>query len=364
MVKERFKGWSGRRVLVTGHTGFKGGWLSLWLAQLGADVHGYALGPPTQQNFFETAKVRSAVASDTRADLANLNELRRCVLLYRPQVVFHLAAQPLVREGYRDPVGTLASNVIVTAHVLQAVLASQDTQAVVAVTTDKVYRNDGSVSRFQEHDALGGRDPYSASKAAAELVVASYRDSFFGTRNGHPARIATVRAGNVIGGGDWAQDRLVPDCLRAFAAGKPVSLRYPDSVRPWQHVLEPLAGYLQLAEELLGGRGEDFADAWNFGPNPDGDGTVGAVAAALALLWGDAAGVSLPPQGTPNPLHEAGELRLDSTRAHLRLGWQPRWSVQEALVRTVAWHRSWMAEADMWQVSLSQIADYEAELLT
>ncbi len=360
MVELRFASWSGRRVLVTGHTGFKGGWLALWLRKLGAEVHGYALDPPTQPSMFQSADIGSTLASDTRADLANLEQLRQCVLDYRPQVVFHLAAQPLVRAGYRDPLGTLASNVMGTAHVLQAILASKDTQAVIAVTTDKVYRNDGSAGSFQEHDPLGGRDPYSVSKVAAEFVVAGYRECFFGGRNDHPARLATARAGNVIGGGDWAQDRLVPDCLRAFASGQSVDLRYPDSIRPWQHVLEPLAGYIRLAEQLLGERGEDFAEAWNFGPNAADEATVGAVASALARLWGDSARVSMPVRGTAGVLHEARELRLDSNRARVRLGWQPRWSLQEALERTVSWHRSWLGHADMRQFSLRQISEYEA----
>jgi CDP-glucose 4,6-dehydratase len=350
--------WRGRSVMVTGHTGFKGGWLSLWLHRLGAKIHGYALDPPTSPSLFEAAGLASVLASDVRADLTELGALRAAFARARPEVVLHLAAQPLVRESYRDPLRTLASNVMGTANVLEAVRASESVRAVVVVTTDKVYENREWQYRYREVDPLGGHDPYSASKAAAEIVTASYRASFFTGAAGHPARVATARAGNVVGGGDWAADRLVPDCLRAFACNEVVRLRYPHAVRPWQHVLEPLSGYLRIAEALLGPRGDELAGAWNFGPNPEGDLTVGEVAHEVARLWGGGARVEY----APSEVHpaEAGLLRLDSTRAHTALRWRPSWPIGAALEHTVAWHRAWLEGADMRALSLEQISRYEA----
>lgn len=348
--------WQGRSVLVTGHTGFKGGWLTLWLHQLNANVHGYALNPPTDPSLFEVARVKSVLSSDTRADLADLAQLMSAFKTAQPEVVFHLAAQPLVRESYRDPLGTLMSNIMGTAHVMEAARATDSVQAIVLITTDKVYENREWAYPYREADPLGGHDPYSASKAAAEIIAASYRASFFSGESRHPARVATARAGNVIGGGDWAVDRLVPDCLRAFADNETVHLRYPKAERPWQHVLEPLSGYLQLAEHLLTPDGEKFARAWNFGPEPSGDATVEDVAKMMARLWGNAAQVmhAAPAQ---NP-YEAGLLRLDSTRARTELGWKPRWSLQQALRLTVDWYRDWLTGSDMQSRTLTQILDF------
>lgn len=343
-------------VLVTGHTGFKGGWLALWLADIGAHVHGYALAPPTQPSLFEVARVAEALASDTRADLADLAALTGTLERSRPKVVFHLAAQPLVSEGYRDPLGTIASNVTGTAHLLEAIRSVDSVRAVVVVASDKVYENPETGQPFTEQDPLGGHDPYSASKAAAEIVVASYRSSFFG-EGSHPARIASARAGNVIGGGDWAADRLVPDCLRAFAAGEPVRLRGPDAVRPWQHVLGPLSGYLALPGRLLSDGGEHFARAWNFGPDPTDDASAGEVAQRVATLWGSDAQVL---RGAGPSAPEAGLLRLDSSQSRSELGWAPRWSLEQALKHTVAWQRAWQRGDDMRAVCLEQIATYRA----
>jgi CDP-glucose 4,6-dehydratase len=259
-----------------------------------------------------------------------------------------------VSEGFRDPLGTLASNVIGTANLLEAIRAVDSVRAVVVVATDKVYENPETGRAFRERDPLGGHDPYSASKAAAELVVASYRQSFF-VNDRHPARVASARAGNVIGGGDWATDRLVPDCLRAFASGGPVRLRQPEAIRPWQHVLEPLSGYLALAVRLLGDDGGRFARPWNFGPDASDDASVGDVAQRLAALWGGAANVE---RGAARDWTEAGLLRLDSTDARSELGWTPRWFLQEALERTVAWDRAWRRGADMQRLCREQIAAY------
>jgi CDP-glucose 4,6-dehydratase len=359
MMDAAFGGfYSGNRVLVTGHTGFKGGWLSLWLHRLGAAVHGYALNPPTDPSLFEAACIGTVLASDTRADLADLERLKSVLSTSQPDIVFHLAAQPIVRESYRDPLGTLAANVMGTAHVLEAARNVASVRALVVITTDKVYENREWVYPYREVDPLGGYDPYSASKAAAEIVTASYRASFFTGETGHPARVATVRAGNVIGGGDWAADRLVPDCLRAFANHEPVRLRFPHAVRPWQHVLEPLAGYLQLGARLCTPEGARFAKGWNFGPDTSGDATVGEIAQALARLWAEDAHVELAPSAA-NP-HEAGLLTLDSTLARTQLGWKPRWSLEQALARTTDWNRAWIGGADMAAVSLDQIRDWGA----
>lgn len=348
--------WRDRSVLVTGHTGFKGGWLTLWLHQMGTNVHGYALDPPTKPSLFEVARIKSLLASDTRADLADLAQLKSAFKTAQPEVVFHLAAQPLVRKSYGDPLTTLMSNIMGMAHVLEVARATNSVQAIVLITTDKVYENSECIRPYREDDPLGGHDPYSASKAAAEIVAASYRASFFSGKPGHPARVATARAGNVIGGGDWAADRLVPDCLRAFKNNEAVHLRYPSAVRPWQHVLEPLSGYLQLAEHLLAPEGDRFARAWNFGPDVGGDVTVGEVADTVARLWGNGAQV-VHATSAQNP-RESGSLRLDSTRARTELGWKPHWSLQQTLQSTVGWYRDWRAGSDMQSRTLAQIADF------
>jgi CDP-glucose 4,6-dehydratase len=349
--------YAGKRILVTGHTGFKGSWLALWLHRLGATVHGYALNPPTDPSLFESAGIGTALATDTRADLADLARLRVAFNSAEPEIVFHLAAQPLVLASYRDPLGTLATNVMGTAHVLEAVRAVHAVRALVIITTDKVYKNSEGTHPYREIDPLGGHDPYSASKAGAEIVAASYRASFFQGQNGHPAGVATVRAGNVIGGGDWASDRLIPDCIRAFIKGECVLLRFPRAVRPWQHVLEPLAGYLQLAQRLFAADGAKFAKAWNFGPDASGDATVGEIAEITARLWGDGVGVRCIP--SPQNEHEAGSLRLDSRLARTELGWKPRWPLDQALAQTVAWYRAWTRDADMAAISFDQIRAYE-----
>lgn len=352
--------WESRSVLVTGHTGFKGGWLATWLSRLGARVHGFALDPPTSPSLFETARVAELLASDTRADLADLDALRSVLVRTQPEVIFHLAAQSLVRESYADPLATFATNVMGTAHVLEATRAVASIRAIVVVTTDKVYENRESMHAYGEQDSLGGHDPYSASKAASEIVAASYRSSFFTGCHAQAPRLATARAGNVIGGGDWAKDRLVPDALRCFGAGEPLRLRFPAAVRPWQHVLEPLSGYLRLAEALLGTEGVQFARSWNFGPAEQDMASVGDVAAAIAKLWGAGARVEEFNEAHP---HEAGLLMLDSRCAHEALTWRPRWPLAQAIARTVAWQREWRAGGDMQLATLAQIDDYTSTRL-
>jgi CDP-glucose 4,6-dehydratase len=348
--------WAGRRVFLTGHTGFKGSWLALWLHALGSRVAGYALAPDTEPSLYVQARVDALVES-TEADVRDGAALRRAVAAARPEVVIHLAAQAQVRQSYREPVHTFATNVMGTAHLLEAVREVGGVKAVLVVTSDKCYDNPGHATAFTEDDRLGGHDPYSSSKACAELVAAAYRASFFDGVADAPA-LATARAGNVIGGGDWSTERLVPDLLRAFTAGVPARLRHPQSVRPWQHVLEPLRGYLLLAERLCSG-GPGFATAYNFGPARSDGRTVAWVADELAARWGGAAGWQ--PQGGPQP-HEAQQLQLDTARARQALAWKPVLTLEEALVLTVAWSRDWAAGADARALTLAQIAAYQARL--
>ncbi|HJW53762.1 MAG TPA: CDP-glucose 4,6-dehydratase [Burkholderiaceae bacterium] len=356
MVMPSLTFWQDVPVFLTGHTGFKGSWLALWLRALGARVHGYAQNPPTTPAIFDIARVRDVLASDTRADLADLAALKASIAAARPRIVFHLAAQPLVRAAYADPIGTFATNVMGTAHLLEAVRSVESVEAVVVVTTDKVYDNREWAYPYRETDSLGGHDPYSASKSAAEIVAASFRSSYFSCAGGHRARLATARAGNVIGGGDWASYRLVPDCLKAFADGRAVSLRYPEAVRPWQHVLDPLYGYLLLAEALMSSNGQHFATAWNFGPDLTSNAAVGDVARSVAELWGGTAQVECSAQDRLT--HEAGLLRLDASRARAELGWRPRWNLHDALERTVTWHKQWLAGDDMAARTRMQIEEY------
>lgn len=348
--------WVDRSVLVTGHTGFKGGWLSVWLANLGACVHGYSLDPVDGQTVFKSARVAESLASDTRADLRDPVAVRSVVEVTAPEIVFHLAAQPLVSVGYRSPVETWSTNVLGSVHLLEAVRLQPSVRAVLVVTTDKVYEDLGQEVSHVESDRLGGHDPYSSSKAAVELLVDSYRRSFWASDSDGDVHLGTARAGNVIGGGDWGVDRLVPDCLRAFGAGRPAIVRSPLAVRPWQHVLEPLSGYLELAEGLAGDDGKNLAASWNFGPDHRDAATVDEVAKMVAVAWGDDAEVVHDTD--TDWMHEMATLRLDSGRARTVLGWLPRWDVREAVERTVTWHRAWSAGADLRALCLDQIADY------
>lgn len=350
MVNAAF--WKGRRVLVTGHTGFKGSWLTLWLRSLGAHVTGFSLPPPTEPAMYELAQVGEGILS-TIGDLRARDDVAKAMRAAAPEIVLHLAAQPLVRESYRSPLATYHVNVIGTAHVLEAARESPTVKSIVNVTTDKCYENREWTWGYRENDGLGGHDPYSSSKACSELVTSAYRASFF--HDGGPA-LASARAGNVIGGGDWAADRLVPDVLRAFQSRKPVRLRHPEATRPWQHVLEPVHGYLLLAEKLFE-EGQPWAEAWNFGPDDTDVWSVGAVVAALAEAWGEEAAWEV--DGARHP-HEAGILKLDTSKARCRLKWRPSWRLSEALSRTVEWHRAWIAGKDMRAVTIEQIRKYEA----
>lgn len=349
--------WEGKRVLLTGHTGFKGSWLALWLRELGAEVTGFALDPATEPSLFELAQVGRDI-KDVRGDLRDLGALLEVVAEAQPEIVLHLAAQPLVREAYRDPLGTYSSNVIGTLNLLEAIRQIGGVRSVVLVTTDKVYANQEWPWPYRENEALGGHDPYSSSKACCELLAQSYTASFFpaASHAEHGLALATARAGNVLGGGDFAAERLIPDVLKAWSAGEPVVLRYPQAVRPWQHALEPLAGYLLLAHRLYS-NGPEFSGAWNFGPNEGDMCSVGDVVTHLSRQWPDAPGMRVE----TSELHEAGVLRLDSGRARQLLGWRTRWSLRECLEHTLEWHLAWKRGDDLRAVTLDQLNLY-AEL--
>jgi CDP-glucose 4,6-dehydratase len=344
--------WRGRSVFVTGHTGFKGSWLALWLQQLGARVAGYSLEPPTTPSIFEQARVADGMTS-TIADVRDLDRLRAAVLDAAPEVIFHLAAQSLVRAAYVDPVTTYATNVMGTVNLLEAARAATTARAIVVVTTDKCYENVEQDAGYREDDRLGGRDPYANSKACAELVTYAYRRSFFE----HGAAIASARAGNVIGGGDWARDRLVPDAMRAFLAGAPLVVRNPESTRPWQHVLDPIAGYLALAERLVAD-GAAFAEPWNFGPPDDLAVPVSELATLLVAAWSD--GATWRAAGDAAGPHEARLLGLDATKARTRLGWRPALGIADALAWIVEWHKAVGRGGDARALTSEQIARYAA----
>jgi CDP-glucose 4,6-dehydratase len=345
--------WRGKRVFVTGHTGFKGGWLCLWLQSLGAEVHGYALSPPTTTNLFSVADVSQGMASNTIADIRDYETLVAAIRHARPEIVLHLAAQPLVRYSYQKPVETFSVNVMGTVHLLEAVRTVGGIRAVVNVTTDKCYENKEWPWGYRENEAMGGHDPYSSSKGCSELVTAAFRNSFLAEKG---VAVSSARAGNVIGGGDWASDRLLPDFLKAIDAGTELVIRSPGAIRPWQHVLEPLSGYLTLAEALYLD-GIKFAEAWNFGPADEDAQTVAWIVARLesrnpGMAWRC---------DESSQLHEANYLKLDSSKARTRLMWSPRWSLQEALDKTLIWHKSWRNRQDMRAYTLGQIGEYQSE---
>ena len=344
-------GWRGRRVFLTGHTGFKGSWLALWLHALGAEVTGFSLAPPTEPSLFALARVGELV-THVEGDIRELGPLREAMAGARPEVVFHLAAQPLVRLSYDEPVETYATNVMGTVHVLEAARQVAGVAACVCITTDKCYENREWVWPYRESDPMGGFDPYSSSKGCAELVISAWRRSFFDGGRG-PA-LASVRAGNVIGGGDYALDRLVPDLVRAFERGEAPVIRSPDAVRPWQHVLEALGGYLLIAERLLAGE-PVFADAWNFGPADDDARPVSWIVDRMRATWGGTADTQPWRGAVP---HEAGLLRLDISKARSLLGWQPSLPLGGAIGAIVAWHKAVAGGADPRAVTLDQIAAY------
>ena len=343
--------WRDKRVLLTGHTGFKGSWLSLWLHTMGAKAKGFALTPPTSPSLFEEAKVGDIIETSI-GDIRNFAELIRVVKDFRPEIIFHMAAQPLVRYSYHEPIETYAINVMGTVNLLEAIRAVDSVRAVVNVTSDKCYENREWSWGYREDEPLGGYDPYSSSKACAELVTAAYRQSFLQKSN---IAIATARAGNVIGGGDWAKDRLLPDILLAFENNEKVSIRNPNSIRPWQHVLEPIYGYLLLAEKLHSAP-EFFSQAWNFGPMDSDAKPVGWIVEAMAKKWGKEASWSFDDN---NHVHEANYLKLDISKAGKNLGWYPRWTLDQALDYTVQWHSAWLSDSNVQDLCFKQIEHYQ-----
>jgi len=345
------KFWRGKKVFLTGHTGFKGGWIAVWLDMLGAKVSGYALKPNTSPNFFNATNLKNIVNS-TIADIRDYKKLSASIKKTKPDIVFHLAAQPLVRQSYKEPLETYQTNVIGTANLLQVIRDIKSVRSVVVVTSDKCYENKETNYAYKESDSLGGHDPYSSSKACAEIVTTAFRKSFFADSN---TAIASARAGNVIGGGDWAADRLVPDCIRAWLKNKTVEIRYPHAIRPWQHVLEPLAGYIILAENLYK-KGNTFADAWNFGPGNKNIKNVACLVETLAKIWGSDANWKKIAKKQP---HEAILLQLNCSKTKKSLPWKPLWNFEKTLDKTVQWYKAYLKNSDkIIDITIEQINQY------
>lgn len=348
--------YKGKKVFITGHTGFKGSWLCLWLKNMGAEVTGYSLNPPTNPSLFEMTGAAAGINSII-GDVRDYNCLLQSMEKAEPEIVIHMAAQPLVRDSYKIPVETYSINVMGTVHVLEAVRQTSSVRAVVNVTTDKCYDNKEWFWGYRENEPMGGYDPYSNSKGCSELVTSSYRSSFFNTSTygkTHKVALASARAGNVIGGGDWASDRLIPDIVRSIVSGQKVLIRSPHAVRPWQHVLEPLSGYLFLAKNLYE-NGTDFAEGWNFGPSDDDAKPVEWIVSHLCNLWGKA---DYEIDRNPQP-HEASYLKLDCSKAKMRMGWKPRWDIETALKKIVDWTRVYVDKGDIKEVTLKQIREFE-----
>ena len=343
--------WKNRSVFVTGHTGFKGGWISLWLSKLGAKVHGYSLAPPTLLNFFELTQLKKNILKSSIENILDLKILIKAIKESKPSVIIHMAAQPIVRESYKFPLETFKTNVIGTANILEAAKHVDTVKAIINVTTDKCYENQEQENPYVETDRLGGYDPYASSKACAELVSASYRNSFL---NNSDINLATVRGGNVIGGGDWAKDRLIPDFFRAAASGDTLKIRHPEAIRPWQHVLEPLSGYLMLAEKLVID-GAEYAEAWNFGPNNKEIKTVSEIAEYLRKKIKDSKWFIEKNQN----LHETTLLQIDSSKAQSKLGWKQKWDIETTLNKTIDWYEAWLNKKNLNSFTISQIEEYE-----
>ena len=356
MIDGKF--WKGKKVFITGHTGFKGSWLSLWLHRHGANVTGYSLKPPTTPSLFKLGRIDRLVTSVT-GDVRDRQTLLKAFSKAKPEVVLHLAAQPIVRDSYKAPFDTYEINVMGTVNILETIrLHGGNVRVFVNITTDKVYENREWAWGYRENEPFGGYDPYSNSKACSELVTAAYRSSYFNPSDyrRHKTAVATARAGNVIGGGDWATDRIIPDCMRSILSNKPIVVRNPHAVRPWQHVLEPLHGYLLLAEKLwLDGPG--YSEAWNFGPSDEGCRTVHCIVKTLCEQWGHQARFSTPKVKGP---HEANFLKLDCSKSRARLGWNPLWNIEETVKKIVEWYRALQARENISAICLKQICEFEA----
>lgn len=345
----------GKRVLITGHTGFKGSWLSLLLNEMGADVYGFALEPPTSPSLYKEAKIDELVTSYI-GDVRDLDYLTKVIQEVQPEIVFHMAAQPLVRESYKIPVETYSTNVMGTVHLLEACRSTFSVKAIVNVTTDKCYENKEWHWGYRENEPMGGYDPYSNSKGCSELITSAYRNSFFNPSEykNHGVSVASARAGNVIGGGDWAEDRLIPDFIRAISKGEKVRIRSPFAIRPWQHVLEPLSGYLRLAE-LLYTEGPKFAQAWNFGPYDHDARNVEWITNTICEFWGDEASFEIDKKPQP---HEANYLKLDCSKANAELNWFPKWDIQTTLKSIVDWNKAYLNNEDVRELTKRQIHQY------
>lgn len=346
--------WKRKKVYLTGHTGFKGSWMSLWLQSMGATVKGYSLNPNTRPNLFTEANVSTGMHSEI-GDIRDLKQITKSMLDFNPDILIHMAAQPLVRLSYKEPVDTYTTNVIGTVNVLEAARKCSSLKAIISVTTDKCYENHEWEWGYRESDPMGGYDPYSSSKGCAELIISAYRRSFFSGST--TASLASARAGNVIGGGDWSTDRLIPDILKAFENRNPVVIRNPLSTRPWQHVLEPISGYLVLAENLYI-YGDDFAEGWNFGPKDEGCKPVEWILDKMVTNWGDGASWELDKKNNP---HEAGFLKLDCSKAANRLKWQPKWELHETLEKIVNWHKQYLKGVNINKECLEEINNYKNE---
>jgi len=345
--------WKDKRVFLTGHTGFKGSWISLWLASLGAEIKGYALNPPTSPSLFNEARVDSIIDSQI-GDIRDQDELYKSMTVFNPDILIHMAAQPLVRYSYDEPIETYEVNVVGTAKVLEVARSCTNLRAIINITTDKCYENDGRSKGYKEHNPMGGYDPYSSSKGCAELVASAYRRSFFQEKD---IGLASVRAGNVIGGGDWADNRLIPDILRSFEKGEPVVIRNPKATRPWQHVLEPLSGYLILAQKLYEDR-KKYSEAWNFGPNESDAQPVNSILKEMTKKWPNS-GWELDVNSNP---HEESFLKLDITKAKSMLNWKPVWELKYTLEKIVIWHKAWLDKKDMQAVCLREIKEYMRDM--
>jgi CDP-glucose 4,6-dehydratase len=351
--------WRGKRILVTGHTGFKGSWLCLWLQRCGASVCGYSLDPPTQPNLFDAAQVGNGMTSIT-GDVRDLEHLKAAITKHQLEIVIHMAAQSLVRHSYSNPVETYATNVMGTVNMLEAVRQTDSVKVVLIITSDKCYENKEWLWGYRENDPMGGHDPYSSSKGCAELIATAYRKSYFSNADNlcRNVAVASTRAGNVVGGGDWAPDRLIPDIMNAFMENQPVNIRYPNAIRPWQHALEPLRGYLRLAEKLWH-HGNKFAGAWNFGPNDEDSRPVSWIANYLSNLWGGSARWELDSAQHP---HEATYLKLDCSKAKSLLNWAPKLTLPTTLEWIVEWYRAYLQKKDMREVTETEISRYETVL--
>lgn len=347
--------YKGKRILVTGHTGFKGSWLSVWLHELGADIVGVSLDPQTERDNFVLSKIGQKITADIRCNICDLKQMKSIFAEYKPEIVFHLAAQPLVRLSYEQPVETYETNVMGTVNVLEAIRHTDSVKVGVMITTDKCYDNKEQLRGYKEDDPFGGYDPYSSSKGACEIAIQSWRRSFFNPQEfeKHGKSVASVRAGNVIGGGDWAKDRIIPDCIRAIESGLPISIRSPKSVRPWEHVLEPLSGYMLLAKKMWENPTE-YCEGWNFGPEEDSVSTVWEVATELVKNFGKG---ELKDCSDPNAVHEAKLLMLDITKAKTRLEWKPRLNMQQCLELVSDWYRRYKSE-DVYNLCVEEIVRF------